>query len=104
MVSSMNRFSLVLLLSFGGMCLQAQVTSTITISTNPAGAMFTVDGTLYSSAAVLNWPEGSEHAVDFLTNPLLPGQTNSNVQSSSNGQTQYQFNGWVDNLGLIQPA
>jgi uncharacterized protein (TIGR03437 family) len=100
----MNRFSLALLLTFGGMCLQAQVTSTITISTKPAGASFTVDGTLYSSAAVLNWPEGSEHTVAFLTNAPLPGQTTNNIQSSSDGQTQYAFSGWVDNLGLIQPG
>jgi uncharacterized protein (TIGR03437 family) len=86
------------------MCLQAQVTSTITISTSPAGARFTVDGTQYNSAAVLNWPEGSEHTVVFLTDPPLPGQTTNNIQSSVDDRTQYAFSGWVDNLGLLQPT
>jgi uncharacterized protein (TIGR03437 family) len=104
MVSSMNRISLPLLLTFGGMCLQAQTSSTITISTNPAGARFQVDGTTYYSAANFNWPEGSEHTVVFLTDPPLPGQTTNNVQTSITGQTKYAFTGWVDNLGLIQPT
>jgi uncharacterized protein (TIGR03437 family) len=101
----MNRSSLLLLLAFGGMCLQAQTSSTITISTSPAGASFLVDGTLYSMGATLNWPEGSEHTVVFLTDPPLPGQTTGTlVQTSTNGETKYTFGGWVDNLGLIQPS
>jgi uncharacterized protein (TIGR03437 family) len=99
----MNRFSLILLLTFGGMCLQAQTSSTITISTNPSGARFTVDGTMYFSAVTLNWPSGSEHTVAFMTDPLLPGQT-SPIQTSLDGGTTYSFSGWVDNLGLIQPG
>jgi uncharacterized protein (TIGR03437 family) len=100
----MNRFSSLLLLTFGGMCLQAQVTSTITISTSPTGARFTVDGTLYSAPAVLNWPEGSEHVVAFLENPPEAGLPAGNVQTSLDGRTQYAFSGWVDNLGLLQPS
>ncbi|HTW67260.1 MAG TPA: hypothetical protein VME17_21720 [Bryobacteraceae bacterium] len=98
----MNRFSLLLLLTLGGMCLEAQTSSTITISTNPAGARFTVDGTLYSAAVTLNWPAGSEHTVVFLTDPAVAGQTNL-VQTSLDGGTEYAFNGWVDNLALTQP-
>jgi uncharacterized protein (TIGR03437 family) len=100
----MNRFSLLLLLTFGGLCLEAQTSSTITISTNPAGARFTVDGTLYTMAASLNWPEGSEHTVVFLTDPPLAGQTGSLVQTSLDGGTKFAFDGWVDNLGFIQPV
>ncbi len=99
----MNRFSLLLLLTFGGMCLEAQVTSTITISTSPAGASFTVDGTWYSTAVSFNWPQGSEHIVAFVLDPTVPGQT-TNIQTSSDGRTQYAFSGWVDNLGLLQPT
>lgn len=99
----MNRFFLLLLLTFGGMCLKAQVTSPITISTNPAGARFTVDGNLYYSAVSFNWPEGSEHIVVFVTDPPQPGQTTSVVQTSIDGRTQYTFGGWVDNQGLLQP-
>src|SRR5271155_3567309 len=99
----MNRFSLLFLLTFGGMCLEAQTTSTITISTNPAGPRFLVDGTEFYMAASLNWPEGSEHTVVFLTDPPLPNQTSTNIQTSPDGETKYAFGGWVDNLGLIQP-
>jgi uncharacterized protein (TIGR03437 family) len=101
----MNRFSLLLLLAFGGMCLEAQTTSTITISTVPSGAAFLVDGTEYTMAAVLDWPQGSEHTVVFLLDPPKPGQTTtSSVQTSPNGETQYTFSGWTDNLGLTQPT
>jgi len=101
----MNRFFPLLLLTFGGLCLQAQTTSSITISTNPAGARFLVDGTQYTMAATLNWPEGSEHTVVFLTDPPLPGQTGAtSVQTAPGGQTKYTFSGWADNLGLLQPA
>src|SRR5271165_2240221 len=97
----MNRLSLLILLTFGGMCLEAQTSSTITISTNPAGARFYVDGTLYSMAATLNWPTGSEHTVVFVTDGLT-GQAGANVQTSLDGGTVYVFNSWVDNLGLTQ--
>jgi uncharacterized protein (TIGR03437 family) len=98
----MNRFSLLLLLTFGGMCVEAQTSSTITISTNPAGARFYVDGTLYSMAATLNWPAGSEHTVVFVTDPPVAGQAAGNVQTSLDGGTKYLFSSWIDNLGLIQ--
>jgi len=100
----MNRFFLLLILTFGGLCLQAQVTSPITISTSLPGARFTVDGTVYYTAAVFNWPQGTEHIVAFVTDPALPGQITNNVQTTFDGRTQYTFSGWVDNQGLLQPA
>jgi uncharacterized protein (TIGR03437 family) len=100
----MNRFSLLLLLAFGGMCLEAQTSSTITISTVPSGAAFLVDGTEYTMAAVLNWPEGSEHTVVFLLDPPKPGQGSTTIQTSPDGETQYTFGGWTDNLSLTQPS
>jgi len=101
----MNRLSLLLLLTFGGLCLQAQTSSTITISTNPpSGAHFLVDGTVYSSTVTLNWPKGSEHTVVFLLDPPLAGQTTTGVQTSQDGGTKWAFSGWVDNNSLIQPS
>ena len=102
MVLSMNRLSLLLFLTFGSLCLQAQTFSTITISTTPAGARFFVDGQQYAQAVTLVWPAGSKHILEFLTDPVVPGQTQANVQTSSDGGTAYAFSGWTDNAGLIQ--
>jgi uncharacterized protein (TIGR03437 family) len=98
----MNRLSLLILLTFGGMCLEAQTSSTITISTNPAGAQFYVDGTLYSMAVTLNWPTGSEHTVAFLANG--PTASSTIVQTTPDGGTVFTFNSWLDNLGLGQAS
>jgi uncharacterized protein (TIGR03437 family) len=63
-----------------------------------------VDGTVYSQAATLVWPAGSKHLVVFITDPPLPGQTTTtNVQTSTDGSTQYVLNGWADNLGFLTP-
>ena len=100
----MNRLSLLILLAFSGMCLEAQTSSTITISTSSPGPHFLVDGTLHTTTATLNWPAGSVHTVVFLTDPTLPGQVaGSPVQTSGDGGTKWLFTSWVDNLGLIQP-
>src|ERR1700674_4372350 len=98
----MNRLSLLLFLSFGGLCLEAQNSSTITISTVPAGARFYVDGQQYAHAVTLVWPAGSKHILEFATDAVLGGQTNTTVQTSPDGTTGYVFSGWVDNAGLIQ--
>jgi len=104
-VSLLNRLSILWLLSVGALCVQAQTSSTITISTSPSGANFLVDGQLYSQPATLNWPSGSKHIVVFITDPPVPGQAATvNVQTSADGTTQYLFNGWVDNKGLLSPT
>jgi uncharacterized protein (TIGR03437 family) len=102
----MNRLSLIALLSVAGIGLQAQTTlSTMTVSTVPSGASFSVDGTVYNRAATFAWPAGSEHFVVFITDPILPGQpANTAVQTAPQGDTQYIFKGWVDNLALTQPT
>lgn len=97
----MNRLFILSLLSLGGLCLQAQTSSSITISTSPSGARFQVDGTTYNSAVTFDWPQGSEHVLVFLTDPPQPGST-SVVQTD--GSTQYTFTGWVDNNGLVSPT
>lgn len=106
-VSSMNRLSALILLGFCALALHAQSSSSITISTNPTGAQFSVDGTLYSQAVTFIWPSGSAHYVAFITDtppPNSPPGTTTNVQTSLDGTTQWTFNGWQDNNGLIQPS
>jgi uncharacterized protein (TIGR03437 family) len=99
----MNRLTFLFLLTLCSLGLQAQTSSTITISTVPSGARFTVDGTLYLAPVTLNWPQGSEHIVDFISDTAA-GQTTQIVQTAPDGQTQYSFGGWTDNLGLSQAA
>jgi len=99
----MNRLSILFLLSLSGLCLQAQTSSSITISTNPPGARFEVDGVIYTEAANFSWPQGSEHVVAFITDPAQAGAT-SLVQTSPDGSTIYTFSGWEDNNGLVQPT
>src|SRR6266699_2759015 len=102
LVPSMNRLSLLLLLSVAGMGLQAQTTlSTTTISTVPSGARFSVDGQVYDHAVTFAWPAGSKHLLVFITDPFLPGQQPDVVaQTSPQLDTQYIFSGWKDNAAL----
>lgn len=102
----MNRLVPLVLLSLGGICLQAQAQqSTITISTVPSGARFAVDGFIYSQAATFVWQAGSKHILVFVTDPVLPGQpVNTSIQTSPDGGTQYAFTGWTDNAGLLIPV
>jgi uncharacterized protein (TIGR03437 family) len=103
-VLSMNRSSLLLLLlSLGGLCLQGQTATSITISTNPQGPRFQVDGTTYTAAASFIWPTGSTHYVVFITDPPVNGSTGL-VQTSLDGTTAWAFTGWEDNNGLVQPT
>jgi|HubBroStandDraft_6_1064221.scaffolds.fasta_scaffold91790_1 uncharacterized protein (TIGR03437 family) len=104
MVLSMNRLLILSLLSLGGLCLQGQTASSITISTNPPGPQFQVDGATYHSAQTFIWPTGSSHYVVFVTDAALPGETTNLVQTSQNGTIQYLFGGWEDNNGLVQPT
>lgn len=102
-VSSMNRLSLILLLSLGaGLCLQGQTATSITISTNPTGPRFQVDGTTYMAPVTFTWPTGSTHYVVFVTDPPVNGVTTA-VQTALDGTTQWAFNGWQDNNHLVQP-
>jgi uncharacterized protein (TIGR03437 family) len=85
--------------------LQAQTSSSITISSNPVGARFLVDGQLYFGTQTLNWPTGSKHTVTFVTDAPLPGQgNNSTVQTSIDGGTMFVLNGWIDNQKVLVPS
>lgn len=98
----MNRLSILCLLSLSGLCLQGQTTSPTTISTNPPGASFQVDGTTYSRTVTFSWPTGSQHLLVFLTDPPLAGGTTNAFQTD--GSTQYAFTGWLDSTKLLQPT
>ncbi len=63
---------------------------TTRIATNPPGASFTVDGTLFTSAAVLTWPSGSKHVVAI-----------DSVQTSFDGRFKYTFSAWTEASGLL---
>src|SRR5277367_4129966 len=101
MVSSMNRFSILLLAASAGLTLQAQTFGSITIQTSVPGAQFIVDGTTYTSAANFVWPQGSKHIVAFFVNS--PVGSNAISQTSLDGKTQYSFNGWKSSTGLLTP-
>ena len=63
-----------------------------------------MDGQLYNHAATLVWPAGSKHIVAFVVDPPQNNQTSaSTTQTTTDGSTQYQFNGWTDNAGLLVP-
>src|ERR1700704_3808596 len=80
---------------------QSTLYTSISISTNPSGARFTVDNQPYTSTAVFSWPIGSKHTLVFITDPLLPGQTTGAAfQTSTDGGTVYAFGGWRDGAGL----
>jgi uncharacterized protein (TIGR03437 family) len=101
----MNRISLLVLLALTGLCLEAQTSSTITISTVPGGARFIVDGQLYIQATTLVWPAGSKHILVFPTDQPLPNQpASTTIQTSDDATVQYAFGGWVDNAGLLIPS
>lgn len=77
------------------------------VYTEPAGARFSVDGTVYTSSATFTWPVGSKHLVTFLQdqqpNVILPpgSPTLQLAQFTPDAAIMYQFSGWVDNAGLL---
>jgi uncharacterized protein (TIGR03437 family) len=83
--------------------INAQTLTSITIGLNPSGAMFVVDGTIYLTPQVFEWPSGSEHIVQF---PFSADQYGNllNYQSNNNNNTHYFFGAWVDNNALITPS
>ncbi len=66
---------------------------TTRIATVPPGASFTVDGTVFTSTAVMTWPQGSKHVVS-----IAP------VQISPDGGFRYTFGAWADSSGLLIPS
>src|SRR5260370_1309910 len=102
----MNRFALLSALTLTGLCSYAQAAeSAISISTDPPGARFSVDGQVYIQAQTFVWPKGSKHFLVFITDPALPNQApNTLIQTSVDGQTKWGFGGWVDNAGLLLPV
>ena len=85
---------LFLLISLGTATLYAQNTvSATSVYTDPAGAMFYVDGQSYTGAATFLWPQGSKHTLS-----ILP------TQNASSYKAQYAFSGWTDSTGILTGA
>ena len=73
------------------MPVKAQQTYVTTrIATDPPGASFTVDGTLFTSTAVMSWPKGSKHIISI-----------DPIQTTFDGRFQYKFVSWTDPSGLL---
>jgi uncharacterized protein (TIGR03437 family) len=70
--------------------LWGQQQSSTRISTNPAGAAFSVDGTAYTAAVEFFWTAGSKHTLS-----IAP------VQLSLDGDAQWTFQNWTDSTGLL---
>ncbi|MBL8179016.1 MAG: CAP domain-containing protein, partial [Bryobacterales bacterium] len=58
-------------------------TTAVTVTTNPTGRTFTVDGASYSSPQVFNWTPGSQHTI-------------ATASPQSSGGTRYNFANWSD--------
>ena len=93
----MNRLisvQLFLLISLGTATLHAGSTvSATSVYTDPAGALFYVDGQTYTSAATFLWPQGSKHTLS-----IIP------IQQASSYKAQYSFAGWTDSTGILTGA
>src|SRR5947208_2311412 len=70
--------------------LAAQTTSSVQISTVPAGLQFYVDGQKFVSAATLLWPQGGKHAI-----------TTDAFQNGPQAGARYVFSSLTSNLGPI---
>ncbi|MFN7934141.1 MAG: hypothetical protein U0R19_12495 [Bryobacteraceae bacterium] len=62
-------------------------TVSITVTTNPVGRSFSVDGNTYTSAQVFNWTQGSQHTI-------------ATTSPQTVGTTRYQFSSWSDAGGI----
>jgi uncharacterized protein (TIGR03437 family) len=94
---NMNRLisvQIFLLISLGTVTLYADNTvSATSVYTDPAGAMFYVDGQTYTGAATFLWPQGSKHTLS-----IIP------TQQASSYKAQYAFTGWTDSTGILTGA
>ncbi|MBI3280041.1 MAG: hypothetical protein HYZ57_09395 [Acidobacteria bacterium] len=107
----MHRLVFFVLLLSAASSLGAQELVNITISADPLGPYFEVDGRQYNRPATFLWPKGSKHIVIV---PVLnnldpaavgpcsqPGSSGSAVQYDFTCTTRYTFGGWSDNTGLL---
>jgi uncharacterized protein (TIGR03437 family) len=110
----MNRTAAALVLCSACAAWAQPQTTSFRVFSQPPGARFAVDGTIYTTAASFTWPAGSQHTVRFVQD-LLPtpipiinadptARTLSSVQLSPDGGVVYTFSGWTDNQGLLLPT
>ncbi|HYZ83053.1 MAG TPA: hypothetical protein VE621_01545, partial [Bryobacteraceae bacterium] len=69
--------------------------STFRVSTEPAGAIYYVDGTEYRTPQTFVWEQGSRHILQFLVN------NGNNIQLQDGPGIRYVFSGWADDQGLL---
>jgi uncharacterized protein (TIGR03437 family) len=83
------------------------------IYTEPAGARFSVDGTVYTSAANFLWPTGSKHIVKFVTDSLPSSAfvspdpsapTLLGAQLAPNADQLWGLNSWTENTSNLVPT
>ncbi len=94
-----QRLFLASLISSAALMGQTTTTSSIRISTTPAGARFYVDGQPYVSAQVFLWPQGNKHLLQFPTD--IPNGVDTGCQISQDVQYKYCFSGWTDSTGAM---
>jgi hypothetical protein len=80
--------SLLLVLGPGILPLRSATVSSTTVSTQPSGAVFYVDGQRYTNPATFLWPQGSKHTLNIDV-----------LQPAVWTKVQYTFTGWSDSTG-----
>ena len=81
----------------------AQIANSVTISSNPTGGAFLVDGSPYVGSQTFLWPSGTKHHLQFQVSVDQNGAPLS-YQQSTDGQSRYSFSGWTTSSGAVLPA
>jgi photosystem II stability/assembly factor-like uncharacterized protein len=66
----------------------SSIIRSITITTNPIGRIFMVDGTAYATTKAFSWTQGSSHTISVATSQEL-------------GETRYVFANWSDGGAIL---
>jgi uncharacterized protein (TIGR03437 family) len=88
---SLNRLAILGLLACGGAW--AQDTAMVTVGLSSPGPAFLVDGQMYTTPQLLEWPVGSTHQVSFIQSNE-PDGTVANHQYATVPGVRYSFAGW----------
>ena len=100
----MNRLSSYVVAIAGAIALCAPVSAqssdvtSLTVSSEPAGSRFMVDGLEYTTAVTFQWQIGSKHILQW-----IPNQPD-NSQLDQTGKYKYTFGGWEESTGLLSPS
>src|SRR5689334_15249643 len=100
----MNRLSSLLFASTavvalcGPVSAQSSNTTSFTVSAEPRGSKFIVDGIEYIDPVTFQWQIGSKHVLQW-----LPSETDGS-QLDKTGRYKYVFGGWTENTGNVAAA